>query len=452
MIQPETRYTTVGNDRVAYQVLGNGPRDLLFTMGFWSHLDIGWEEPAVARFYRRLASFSRLILFDRRGTGVSDHPTGDGRTPVEHWLQDCLAVLDAAGAAAPVIVGASTTEVGALVLRFVGRHPERCSGLVFPVATACWAARPGYPQGLPPEAVEQTREQLRKIWGTAEMAAVLFASQAQAGNDAAMRWGAKWQRSVASPATMVENMDILKELDARDMLALIRIPTLVLGRSEYSLIPVTQTRYIADHIPGARFIELPGSDAALVWESTDLIVDLIEEFVTGRRGGGEPERAIVTILFTDIVDSTHRAAELGDSQWRQLLERHDRTVREQVALYLGKFIESSGDGTLTTFDSPARAIECAKALRVALKSLGIKIRAGLHTGEVELRDDGQIAGMAVHIGARVMSHASAGEVLVSPTVQGILVGSRYKFEPRGTHALKGVPGQWAVYAVDGKSG
>ena len=444
---PETRFANVGNDRVAYQVLGEGPRDVLFTSGFWSHLDIAWEDPALARFYRRIASYSRLILFDRRGTGLSDRPANDGLAPEDHWLQDCLAVLDAAGSSAPVIVGVSTTDVGALILRFADRHPERCSGLVFAVATACWTARPGYPQGLSAETLQQVSEFLVQKWGQAELAAFFFPSQTK--NEGVMRWHAKWQRSVASPATMAENMDVLARLDARELLPNIRVPTLVMGRSHYALIPLEQSRFIADNIPGARFVELPGSDCGLMWERPELVLDAIEEFITGHRHGRELERKVLTILFTDIVDSTRRAAELGDGRWREVLDRHDHAIREQVALYEGRFVESSGDGTLTAFSSPNHAINCALTLQETLKQLGVQIRAGLHTGEVELRDDGRIGGIAVHIGARVMSLAQAGEVLVSPTVQGILIGSRYKFEPRGTHQLKGVPGEWTLYALRG---
>ncbi len=445
MIQPETQFTNVGEDRVAYQVLGEGTRDLVFTWGFWSHLDIEWENPVMARFLQRLASFSRLIRFDRRGTGLSDPASADDSSDIERWQKDFCAVLDAAGSNAPIIMSAATLNAGPLILQFIDRYPERCSGLILVNTTACWAEKPDYPQGNSPETLQQLKELWMRTWGRVEFAATFLPSQAK--NEDSQRWFAKLQRSMASPRAMVEMMDIVAQIDSRSVLPRIRVPTLVMARSGYRFIPNAQSRYIAEHISGARFVELPGADGFLAWETPDLSLGLIEEFVTGMRRGGELERALASVLFTDIVNSTRRAAELGDAAWRQLLDHHDRIVREQVAMYRGRFIESSGDGTLTTFDSPSHAIDCARSMQAALRPIGIEIRAGLHTGEVELREDGRVGGMAVHIGARLMVLAGAGEVLISRTVHDILIGSRYEFQDRGTHELKGVPGKWSLYAV-----
>lgn len=446
MIQPETQFASVGNDRVAYQVLGEGPRDLLWTTGYWSHLDIEWEDPGWARFFRRLASFSRLIRFDRRGAGLSDRRADDASSMADHWLQDCAAVLDAVGSTAPVIISATAADAGPLALQFVDRHPDHCSGLVFANTTACWAAKPDYAEGLSLDAVQRIKELFLQGWGKLEFAAGYAPSQVK--NEAFMRWVAKYCRATASPRAMVENIgDELIQMDSRRLLRGIRVPSLVMARTQYQFVPIAQARYMAAHIPGARFVELPGSDHGLCWETPDQILDLIEEFVTGTCHGGEAERVAAAILFTDIVNSTRRATELGDAAWRALLDRHDQIVREQIAFYRGRLVETTGDGTLASFDSSNLAVQCALALRGPMAELGISIRAGLHFGEVELREDGRIGGVAVHIGARVMSLASADEVLVSRTVRDILLGSHFKFQDRGTHELKGVPDRWPVYAL-----
>jgi class 3 adenylate cyclase len=442
---PETRFASIGNDRIAYHVWGEGPRDVLYTSGLWSHLDVDWEDPSLARFNRRLGSFCRVIRFDRRGAGLSDRPTDDGTSFAEHWLQDCKAVLDAVGSSSAVFFGSATAECGPLLLRLLERDPSRCSGLIFFNSSACWARRLDYPQGHSPEAREQIREFIGRMWGKPEFSALTVPSRAK--DEKFLQWYAKFQRSMASPRTVMENIDALSELDARDVLPNVRVPTLVMGRAHARFIPIAQARYLADHIPGARFVEVPGSESSPCWETPELIADLVEEFVTGKRHGGDAERTIATVMFTDIVASTERAASIGNAAWRALLDRHDQIVREQVALYRGRFVDASGDGTLATFDNPGRAIDCAQSLQHALKSLDLEIRAGIHAGEIELRDDGRIGGMAVHIGARVLALAGAGQVFVSHTVQGMLVGSHYRFEEYGTHELKGVPGHWPLYAV-----
>lgn len=440
---PETRFATVGNDRVAYQVMGEGPRDLVHTIGLWSQVDVVLEDPATLRYLKRLASFSRLLWFDSRGSGLSDPRPADGRPIWEHWSEDLLAVLDAVGSQKPAIMG--MTDAGLLAPLFVAAHPQRCSALVLFNATARPMAAPDYPIGFTPEQSQRFEKFLSGTWGSEKWVDWWAPSAAQ--NDALRRWMAHWCRIQAPPRTAVANMREVAQIDTRQVLPEIRVPTLVMTRREFRMWPIAHGRYLAEHIPSARFVELPGSDGLPMWETTDEILDLVEEFLTGARRGGVPERMLATVLFTDIVDSTQRAAELGDAAWRQLLDRHDRAVREQIGLHRGKLVDSAGDGTLATFTHPDQAIECALALHRAVAKLGVGIRIGLHTGTVELRDDGRVGGMAVHIGARVMAAAKAGEVLASRTVHDVLIGSHHAFEERGEHELKGVPGRWPLYAV-----
>jgi class 3 adenylate cyclase len=444
MIQPETSYARVGEDRVAYQVLGAGPPDLVYTAGLWGHLDVQWEEPAQARFLRRLSGFSRLIRFDRRGTGVSDPLPDDGTSIPAHWSRDLLAVLDATGAQAPVMVG--TVDSGPLLLEFLARHPGRCSRLVLANTTACLRRQPDYPQGLAQKNLDDLLEFFEKSWGREEFAAAFMPSQAH--NPSVLRWFSKYQRAMASPRTMVENLKLIQDFDARRVLPGIKVPTLVIARSDLRIFPASQSRYIADHIPEARYVELPGADGNLAWEGADRILGLIEEFVTGSRRSAAPERALATVLFTDIVDSTRLAAKHGDAAWRALLDRHDQAVREELARYGGRLVDSAGDGTLATFPTPGSAIDCAHALVAAMKELKLKIRCGLHIGELELREDGRVGGVAVHIGARVLGEAKPGDVLVSRTVRDVLIGSPYRFKDRGIRELKGVPSKWPLYVVE----
>lgn len=443
MIQPETRYAIVGNDRVAYQVLGEGPLDLVFSAGQWGHVDLEWEDPAIARFLRRLASFSRLIRFDARGCGLSDPHPGDGREPREHWMEDLLAVMDAAGSKATAIVGC--IDSGPLALQFAAAHPKRVSALVLVNTVARFTAAPDYPEGWSPEVMKQFVGFTRKYYGTERWARA--SNPSVANDERTRRWLAKWRRAGGSPKSAAENFENQVRMDARPALSRIRAPALVMARRNYQWVPVPLARYVAEHIAGARFMELPGTDSAPFWETPDLILDHIEEFLTGMRRGGEPDRMLTTVLFTDIVGSTAQAAKLGDAAWRALLDRHDHTLREQVGLFGGKVADHSGDGSLSTFENPRRAIECALALHKALAAIGVVMRAGVHFCEVEKRAEGGVGGVNVHVGARVMALANTGEVLVSHTVQSILLGSRYVFDERGVHELKGVPGKWPVYAV-----
>lgn len=439
----ETRFATVGADRVAYQALGEGPRDLVHTIGLWSQVDVIHDEPTTQHYLRRLASTHRVILFDSRGTGLSDPRPPDGRTIAEHWSEDLLAVLDAAGSRAPAMMG--TVDAGPLLLRFLELHPERCSRLVLFNTTARFSSAPDYPIGFPAESLERFLAFLHSVWGQERWVEWFLPSIA--ANEPLRRWVARWSRAQASPGTAVANVRQIVEMDGRAGLAAIAVPVLVMSRRAYRMIPPAHGRYLADHIPGARFVELPGADGLPIFETPDTVLDRVEEFLTGSRQG-EPERVLATVLFTDIADSTRHAAELGDAAWRHLLDRHDRALRQQIGLHRGRLVDSAGDGALALFDRPELAVECGLSLHRTLGALGVTIRAGLHMGSVELREADRVGGMAVHIAARVVAAARPGELLVSRTLRDVLLGSRYTFRERGQHELKGVPERWTLYAVE----
>jgi pimeloyl-ACP methyl ester carboxylesterase len=443
MTQPETRYTTVGNDRIAYQVIGQGPRDIIATAGQWGHLDLEWENPAVTRFYRRLASFGRLIRFDPRGTGLSDPRPKDGRDVWQHWSEDLSAAMDASGSQSAAIV--AWIDGGMLALHFTAAFPDRVRALVLMNVAARYSAAPDYPQGAAPEAIDQYLEFTRRHYGTERWAKAN--SPSLAGDERNRRWFAKLLRAMASPKESAEGFLSQQKLDVRPILPNIRVPTLVMARGGNRWVSVAQSRHVAEQIQGAQYLVLPGADHMPFWETPDLILDHIEEFLTGVRRGGEPERTLVALLFCDIVGSTAHAAEIGDVAWRALLDRYDHVLREQVGLFAGKVVNRAGDGSLSTFENPRRAIECALALRDTWRDLGVESRIGIHFGEVDLRDDGEVGGISVHIGARVMAAADNGDVLVSRTLRDIVIGSRYEFSDRGTHDLKGVPDQWQLFAV-----
>lgn len=442
MTQPNIQYARVGDDRIAYQVLGEGPLDLVATTGIWGHIELEWEDPAAARFLRRLASLGRLIRFDPRGVGLSDARPGSERDVFQYWAEDLLAVLTAVGSQSVVLVAWLS---GQGPLQFAAEQLERVRALVLINMAARHADAADYPEGHLAKHRASYVDFARKHWGTERWAIAHCPSLTH--DEHARRWHAKWQRAMAGPKAIAESFALDWELDARPILASIQAPTLVMARSDSVWLPRALPRYLADHIPNASFIELPGADILPFWETPDLILDHIDEFLTGQRHGNEAERALVTVLFTDIVDSTTLAATLGDAQWLELLTRHDQIIGRELARFSGRLIERTGDGTLATFDRPGRAIDCAASLHEAMASLDVKLRAGLHTAEVELRNDGRIGGIGVHVGARVMAAAGAGEVWASHTVQNLLLGSHYHFVERGSSALAGVPGQWALFAV-----
>ena len=439
-MQPETGYTKSGSLNIAYQVVGDGPLDLVYVAGWISNVELAWEEPTYARFLRRLASFSRLITFDKRGTGLSDPVPLNALPTLEERMDDLRAVLEAVGSERAALFGHS--EGGNMSVLFAAAHPERTVALVtFGIfAKRIWS--PDYPWAPTPEAREQAIEQLERDWG----AHMDLAELAPSADGAFKRRLATYLRRSASPGAAVALLRMNTEIDTRAVLPTIRVPTLVIHRTGDLDANVEEGRWIASQIPGARFVELAGADHLPWVGDQDAVLDEVQEFLTGVRPSPEPGRVLATVLFTDIVGSTERASELGDRRWRELLEQHHAVVRRQLERYQGQEVDTAGDGFLATFDGPARAIRCARAIGGALRELGLDVRAGLHTGECELLGE-KVAGVAVHTGARVAAHAQPGEVLVSQTVKDLVAGSGIEFEERGTHVLKGVPGEWRLYAV-----
>ena len=443
-MQPETRYARLGEDRLACQVLGEGP-DLVLTMGAFGHVDLMWEDPGVALFLRRLASFSRLIYFDRRGTGASDPLPERMPPPWEAYADEVTAVMDAVGSRRAALM-ATTAEAGPMALFFAATRPERTSALVLGNASARYLADDDYPIGFEPEYAEALISGVEESWGTA--ARLDEGIPSRAGDERFRRWMAKVQRSIASPRTVHVFLRAMFDVDVRSLLPLVQAPTLVLHRRDFQLLPIEHGRYLAEHIPDARLVVLPGADGPLTWEDPEVTLGHIEEFLTGVRGTVPATRVLATVLFTDIVASTERAAELGDRRWRELLQVHDDLGTRLVEQWGGRVVKSTGDGLLATFDGPGRAIAGAVALRDQLADIDVQIRAGLHAGEVELRGD-DVGGIAVHIAARIMAEAGPGEVVVSRTVRDLVAGSDRQLEDRGTHQLKGVAGDWQLFAVPG---
>ena len=440
---PETRYAKSGDVHIAYQVCGSGPMNVVFLPGWISHVELNWEEPAFARFMDRLGSFATVACFDKRGTGLSD-PVPVAELPtLEQRMDDVRAVMDDAGMDRAALMGIS--EGGALGVLFAATYPERTTALVL---YGCWASMTrteDYPWGLPAWAREQALASIEDGWSRGD--AIEMLAPSVAGDGAFRTRWARFQRMSASVGAAVAIMRMNFDTDVRAVLPLVSTPTLVIARTDDRMVRVGHCRYLAERIPGAQYLELPGEDHLFFVGDNEPVLGEMEEFLTGQRGAAEPERALATVLFTDIVGSTEMAVALGDLGWRDLLERHDQALRRQLERFRGRLVKSAGDGVLAVFDGPARAIRYAVAVREALRSLDIEIRSGIHTGEVELRGD-DLAGIAVHIAARVEAQARAGEILVSRTVADLVAGSGLEFEDRGEHELKGVPGRWRLFSVD----
>jgi class 3 adenylate cyclase/pimeloyl-ACP methyl ester carboxylesterase len=422
--------------------MGEGPIDLVLCSGLSSHLDMWWDVPAAARFFQGLASFSRLILFDPRGLGLSDPAPYSALSTWEDWTEDIRTVLDVVGSQRATIFAERDFTRPAML--FAATSPERTAALILSRPIARYPAAADYPEGQPPEAFEQFIQLVQSKWGTAELAALTVPSIAH--DPASLGLLARTLRASCSPKRAAEHMRYWLQLDVRTYLPAIRVPTLVFMREASPLFPSALFRYVAEHIAGARQVALPGSDIVLFYSGAEIVLGEVEEFLTGARHHVEADRVLATVLFTDLVKSTERAAELGDRRYRELLEQHHAAVRRELARFGGKEMDSAGDGFFASFEGPARAIRCAVAMRDALSGMGLESRAGLHTGECE-RVDGKLGGMAVHIGARVCALAGAGQVLVTSTVKDLVTGSGIQFEDHGSHALKGVPGEWSVYAV-----
>jgi class 3 adenylate cyclase len=436
---PPIRYARHEGQHIAYQVVGEGPRDVVFMPDWISNVELFWEEPHFARFLRRVASFSRLILFDMRGTGSSDpiRPLG---LPTEEWMADVEAVLDAAGSPGATLVGLG--HAGQMAMLHAATRPERVSSLVLYNSYARLVAAPDYPEGMDSGSQEFFLSELERLWGTGRLAKLLGPSIAN--EPGLVDWWGKVERQAMSPGAALARARLIFGLDVRDVLPAIRVPTLVLHRTDNALFPAAHARVLLERIPDSRYAALPGADH---WPLGSDLLDQLQEFVTGERASRTADRMLSTVLMTDIVGSTELAAGMGDARWRRLVERHDETARRTIAAFRGWYVKSTGDGVLATFDGPARAIECALTLRDALASLDIGVRAGLHTGEIELLD-GDIAGIAVNVAARVSALADPDEILVSRIVRDLVAGSGTSFTDRGTHELKGIPEQWTVYAVD----
>ncbi|HEY7667545.1 MAG TPA: adenylate/guanylate cyclase domain-containing protein [Actinomycetota bacterium] len=449
METPETRYAkTADGVHIAYQVVGDGPVDLVWVIGWTSNVEALWEEPNLARYLSRLASFSRLILFDKRGVGLSDRVPPDRLPSLETRMDDVRAVMDAAGSERAVVFGIS--EGGPMAILFAATYPERTVGLILYGTTADYTVRE------PSNAfLDESDEYLRYIdehWGTLEHAReeiATWGAPSHADDERLVTWLASYLRRAASPGAAIALSRMNREINAAHALPAIHVPTLVLAKTDDRDFPIAQVREMADGIAGARLVEFPGDEHFFWVGEYDGMLDEIERFVEGLGvEEAQLERSLATVLFTDIVGSTEKAAELGDRGWKELVESHHARVRGQLARYRGEEVDTAGDGFFATFDGPARAVRCAGSIGAAVQPLGVEVRAGVHTGEVELID-GKIGGLAVVIGARVGAKAGPSEVLVSQTVKDLTAGSGLVFEDAGEHELKGVPDRWHLYRVAG---
>jgi class 3 adenylate cyclase len=440
--RPETRYARSGDVHIAYQAFGQGELDLVLVGGFTSHLEMMWELEQPASFLSGLASFARVINFDRRGTGMSD-PVSEAPT-LEQRMDDVRAVMDAAGSERAALLGFS--EGASMSILFAATYPDRVQALVISGGLARSTAAPDYPWALPAEdLIASGTELIAPHWGEGEMIEV--GAPSVADDPTARAWWGRLERSSASPGMLFSLVQMFLDIDVRAIVPSVHVPALVIHRTHDRLVNVRHGRWLAEHLPNAKLAELPGDDHAPWFGDSERVLGEIEEFLTGSRQAADRDRVLATVLFTDIVDSTKTAAELGDRRWREVLRAHDEMIRRELERFGGRPVKSMGDGFLATFDGPARGIRCAQALAGAAEPLGIRIRAGLHTGECELLEDGDIGGIAVHIASRVSALAGPDEVLVSRTVRDLVAGSGIEFSERGQHELKGVPDVWDILAV-----
>jgi pimeloyl-ACP methyl ester carboxylesterase len=438
---PHIQYARSGDVSIAYQVMGEGSLDVVLVAGAFTHLEHMQLEPRMARFTQRLASFARLITFDRRGTGLSDRVAGV--PTLEQRMDDVRAVMDAVGSEGAALIGVS--EGGPMSMLFAATYPDRTVALVLYGTYARYSWAEDYPWGARADEIEARIAATRAAWGTG--ASIGRFAPTLAADDAFREWWAALERTAMSPGAIVALTRVNMNTDARHVLGAIRVPTLVVHRTADRAVPVECGRDIAEKIPGATYLELPGEDHLPFVGDMDRVRDAIHELLTGVRHRDDHDRILATVLFTDLVRATERAAALGDRQWRELLDRHHTMVRRELAAFRGKEIDTAGDGFLASFDGPARAIRAATAITHKVKLMGLDVRAGVHTGECEVIGP-KLAGIAVHIGARIASLASAGEVLVSSTVKDLVAGSGLRFSDRGVYELKGIPGTWQLYSVN----
>lgn len=437
-IPPKTQFTRSGDVHIAYQVVGEGPVDVVYVPGWISHVELAWELPELVHGFKRLASFSRLILFDKRGTGMSDPVPNNELPTLEERMDDVRAVMDAVGSARAAVFGGS--EGGNMSILFAATYPQRTAALCTfgSFSKRVWSS--DYPWAPTPEERKATYEAIERDWANG------FNTTAPSLDPKKFAQLVTYYRRCASPGAALALLKMNTQIDVRHVLPTIRVPTLVMHRKEDLDVRVEEGRYLAEHIPGARFFELPGADHAWWTQDCDVIVDAIQELVTGSKPAPESDRVLATVMFTDIVGSTEHAVRLGDRAWRTLLDSHHAIVRKELTRLRGQEIKTVGDSFIATFDGPARGVRCACTVRDRLSELGIEIRAGLHTGEIELHGD-DIGGIAVHIASRVIAAAQAGEVLVSRTVKDLSAGSGIHFQDLGNKILKGVPDEWQLFAV-----
>jgi pimeloyl-ACP methyl ester carboxylesterase len=438
---PQTRYAKSGEVNIAYQVVGEGPVDLVFVMGWASNIDEFWTEPSFSRFLSRLASFSRLILFDKRGTGLSDRVDESHLPTLEQRMDDVRAVMDAVGSKKAALLGIS--EGASMCALFAATYPDRTLAFMSFGGFARLIAGPDYPWARTEEQQQALVRLVQEAWGSQPVG--LEARVPSRVHDEAFRqWWTRYLVRSATPRTAAVLLRMNGQIDIRHVVPAIRVPTLIMHRAGDLTVPVGGGRFLAEHIAGAKLIEYPGEDH-LPWTSdSDKILGDIEEFVTGTRHAPEVDRVLATVMFTDIVKSTERAAEIGDRKWRVLLQDFYGVARKNLGRYRGREIDTAGDGLFATFDGPARAVRCAQAINDDMPALGLAVRAGVHTGEVEIIG-AKVGGIAVHIGARVAAEAAPGEVIVSSTVKDLVAGSGIRFEDRGRRPLKGVPGDWHLF-------
>ena len=443
MSTPPTQYAKSADASIAYQVVGDGPIDLVVVLGFATHLELQWESPPLARFFERISSFSRVIIFDKRGTGLSD-PVTEVPT-LEQRIDDVRAVMDAAGSERAALFGIS--EGGPMSVLFAATHPDRVTALVLHGAMGRTTEAPDYPWASPAEALrESAAEFIAPYWGQQAEGLVELFTPSFADDPEAVEFTARMERSAASPAMVQQIFEMFLDIDVRAILPTIHVPTLVLHRRGDRVVNRRAGKELAGQIPRARYVEVPGIDH-LPWAGdSEALLGEIEEFLTGARSFPEPDRVLATVMFTDIVASTERATELGDARWRELLSAHQAAVRRELTRFRGREVKTLGDGCLATFDGPARGIRCGRAIAEAVRSLGLEVRIGLHSGEVELIEE-DVGGIAVHIAARVGALAAAGEVLVSSTVKDLVAGSGIRFVDRGAKHLKGISDEWRLFAA-----
>lgn len=441
-MEPTTGYALLGDQRIAYQVIGDGPIDVVFTTGFYGSFDVEWEEPAHRLFLQQMASFARVIRFDQLGSGASDPIALDVLPPWESVAEEIDAVMNTIGSEQAVLLAGGPASTAAIL--FAATRPERVRALVLYMAAARYLQAADYPIGFSKEQVQDAKARFEGGWGTGEAFDMLFPSRA--GDERLRAWYAKLERSISSPGALQKYQEAASLGDARPLLPAVTAPTLVMHPTGNAFLPVPMARYVAEHIEGARFMEIPSGDVEPWWDHPEIALDGLEEFITGTRRAAPTDRQLATVLFTDIVDSSGMAGTLGDRRWAAVLDLHDSTTKGLIKDNAGTLVKTTGDGILATFDGPGRAIRSASNIREELAKIDVMIRAGIHTGEVEIRGE-DVSGIAVHLAARIMAAAEPGEILVSNTVKDLVIGSDIAFLDRGTHALKGIDGRWQLSAV-----